>query len=216
MAKWLQNLKQAVAGRRDPASRDYRYLALRIAKDLSLRERGLCIGLTAPEDEELTPEVVLMLAHSLRNELGSRVLMIDARVRASVEGLSDMLGMAGKTGFAEAMAQGPASLLDWVRPTAVDGVDVLPAGAVHGVVTVTSERLRDLLAASTLRYAYVLIAVGAVTADTRHLMLAGHCDHVVLVALEHRTQMRSLEDSQRLIQHGGGPGVHVVVVGRGG
>lgn len=216
MSSWLERVRSALAGPRDLASRDYRYMALRLQREFPTGAgRGLCLALSAPQHDELTAEVALMLAHSLANELGSRVLVVDTRVRPHRRGLTEWLRLQGRPGFAEAMAAGAAQAAQDVVATRVERVDALPAGVAQQPVQVTPDRLGALLDWARSQYAYVLLAVGPVQDDTRHLLTAAAADLVFMLARENHTLMRNLEDGQVLLRRSGAAAVRTVVVGAG-
>lgn len=158
-----------------------------------------------------------MLAYCLQSEFGRKVLIVDARSREPDEGVTGRLALAGQAGLADVLAERRLPD-DWpIRATAVESVDVLPAGraSAGGVDASDLERLAPAIGALRARYGFLLLQVGSVRADTRNLICCTHADAVLLVAEERRTLMRVLDDNRSLLLGNGVRDVRVVLAAAG-
>jgi len=217
LAAWVERLRGIVLRSPEPASRSFRYMSRLIERDFPAGERGRCLAFSGTDSDALSTDALLMLAYCLRSELESRVLLVDARLRAREEGLTGRLGLLDVPGFADVMAGGAAAVEALVHPTAVGGVDFLPAGGAGGSGAVPADRemLAKLFEAARARYPYVLVQVGSVLRDTRSVVTVGQADATFLLASENRTFMRVLDESRQLLQSNGVADVRVVVAGAG-
>lgn len=212
MIKWPERLLDR-GKLRDPASRTYRYMSRLIERDFE-RSHGVCLAFYSLESERLCADALLMLAHSLRSELGSRVLIVDARVKDTTGGLTERLGFDGQAGYSDVMRDGLDHRELPTQSTVIDGVDVLPIGTSTGISASTDRtQLRRLLDAARSKYGHVLLQIGDVLDDTRYLVSAAQADGVFILATENQTRMRALDESRRLLRTNGVQEIRVVVVG---
>ena len=211
LARWVGKLQRALRGQ--PASRSYRYMSRLIEREFPVGESGVCLAFSSSDSDQVTTDSILMLAYCLRNELDSRVLIVDARFKDSATGLTGRLGLLDAPGFVEILREGFAGNEALFRPTAVAGVDVLPVGGPRGggSIPVDREKLRDLLDAAMARYNHVLVGVGSVLHDTRHVLTVAEADVVFLLAQENRTYLKSLDDCRQRLQSSGVADVRVLV-----
>jgi cellulose biosynthesis protein BcsQ len=209
---WLARWRGGT-GSREPASRTFRYMSRLIERDFARDDGGPCLAFSSPDDDRITANALLMLAYCLVGEIGGRVLVVDARLNPRPGGITARLGLQSVAGFAEALGDRPAEGLQRVRPTAVEGVDVLPSGVstMRGALPVDRTRLKELFASAKAAYDRVLVQVGSVQRDTRNLLTAAEADAVFLIADENRTLMSTLDDCRRLLLSNGIDDVRVVL-----
>ena len=218
LAAWYERLRGIVLRNTEPASRSFRYMSRLIERDFPVAGKGACLAFSSTDSDEVSTDALLMLAYCLKSELESRVLLVDARFRDLDEGLTGRLGLLDLPGFAEVMAgvapEGPGL----VHATAVDGVDILPAGglAQTGPAQADRARLARLLGDARAAYDHVLVQVGPVLKDTRSVVTVAQADATFLLARENRTFMKSLDTSRQMLLSNGVKDVRVVVTGRGG
>ena len=206
-------VRSVVARRREPASRTYRFMSRLIEQELRAGEVGVCLSFFSADGDSATTDVLLMLANSLQGELGGSVLMVDARFRDPGAGLTGRLGMLSAPGFAEIMRGGMDGWFDLIRKTALDRVDILPAGLLGPADTLSLDRERwtGLLASAAGRYRHVLIQTSSVLADTRSLLAVAHTDAVFLIVQENLTLMNTVADIRNLLLSNGVEDLRVVL-----
>lgn len=210
-----ERLREAVLKGGEPASRSFRYMSLLIDREFVRDEAGVCLAFCSPDGDRVSTDTVLMLAYCLASELGSRVLIVDARLKEQSGGVTGRLDMAQSLGFAEILEEGFEGRESLVRATSVPNVDVLPAGnpTGPGASRLDSSKLRRLLDAALSRYDHVLVQVGSPVRDTRAVMTAAQADAVFVLAEENRTLMRSLDQCRKVLIDNGVKDVRVVVSG---
>lgn len=215
VAGWYARLRQIVRRDAEPPSRSFRFMSRLIEREYPGKEgRGVCLALASPDDDELSTDALLMLAYCLRSELGSKVLMIDARMGHNEEGLTGRLALMKAEGFAELMGGEVERRDELVHETRVEGVSILPAGGPGGRHTpLARPKLGGLLDAAKMNYDHVLVQLGSPLQDTRAVMAAIEMDAVFLLAEENRTFMRSLDESRKVLLDNGVKDVRVVVSG---
>ena len=216
LARWYGKLRGIVLRSREPASRSFRYMSRLIELEFPVSDKGICLAFTSSGSDQMTTDALLMLAYCLRNELDSRVLLVDARLRDPAMGLTGRLGLLEARGFAEIVREGYAGNESLILATAVAGVDVLPAGDPRGSgsVPVHRDNLSELLDSTLARYGHVLVGVGSVLADTRAVVTVAAADAVFLLAEENHTFLKSLDDCRQKLRDSGVEDVRVVVSGR--
>ena len=186
---------------RNPASRSYRYLARQLDNDLAgLGEAGRTVVLGSPGAMRVNTESLLLFAYFLRDELGSKVLLVDATFRN--DGIGARLGHSGKRGFMDLLYESDKTVDALIQPTNRRGIHILPAGnpPSDGFLPLKSESLSPVLETVQERFDYVLIQQGSILKDTRYLLLAPLVDVMFLVVEEGVTRMRDLEDCQDLLR----------------
>ncbi|HST02107.1 MAG TPA: hypothetical protein VLJ84_10660 [Usitatibacter sp.] len=214
-ARWLDRLKGVVVRNQEPASRSFRYLARLIDRELGGRTTGLTLAMLGVDRDDSPADALLMLAYCLRSELDSRVLVIDARLKDIGMGLTGQLGLESAPGYAQLMRDGIGNQAALVQDTRVTGVEVLPAG--HPVAGAAADldrsTLRHLLEWARAEYDYVLLQVGSPLNDTRNAVTAAEADAVFLLADEHQTFMKRLDDCRHLLMANGAQAVKIIVAG---
>ena len=206
-------VRSLVGRRREPASRTYRFMSRLIEQELPAGEGGVCLSFFSADGDSATADVLLMLANSLQGELGSSVLLVDARFRDAAAGLTGRLGMLSAPGFADVMRGDVDGWFDLVRKTALDRVEFLPAGRLGpgDSLGLDRERWTQFLASAAGRYRHVLIQTSSVLADTRSLLAVAHTDAVFLVVQENLSLMSTVADIRNVLLGNGVEGLRVVL-----
>ena len=205
VARWYERLKGIVVRDAEPTSLAYRYMARLIEREFSREQSGLCLAFSSPEDDKVSTDAILMLAYSLRSELDSKVLIVDARLTDQRAGISGRLGLVGSPGYAEILREGFGGRDGLILASRVQNVDILPAGDPRGDAAraLNLANLRQLLEAVRNRYDHVLVQLGSLLRDTRHVMAAAEADAVFLLAMENQSFMKGLDDCLKILRSNG-------------
>jgi Mrp family chromosome partitioning ATPase len=172
----------------EQASRSYRYLVRRIAAARADGQPARTILLSAMCDVDAANEVSLLLSATLQDELGGRLLIIDATLRN--DGIGASLGIDRKPGLSEARAQDPWRALEMLHLLSRKGVFALGAGLDPAAAQ--ADEMIGILPFLAERFDHILIQQRAITADTRNLALAAHADRILVLAKEGSTRMAGL------------------------
>jgi len=188
-------------------------MARLIERDFPKTPEGICLAFASPDSDRLGADTLLMLAHCMRSELGSRVLLVDARLSDYSNGITSRLDLQALPGFADHL-QGLGRVEDLIRPTAVPNVFVLPAGDASGWgAPIEREQIRELLQAVRANYRFVLLQIGSPLGDTRSMLTALEADAVMLLVKENETLMSVLDKCRKVLADNGVADVRVVVSG---
>jgi len=166
---------------------------------VDLQRRAVLVTSTGPEEGKST--VLGNLAVSLAQS-GRRTVVIDTDLRRPT--LHRMFTLAKTRGLADYLA-GDSNLDEALRPTHVEGLDVLPCGTLpaNPAELIESARLGELVRLLRERYEYVLLdsppAGGLVDAS----LLAGLVDGVLLVVEPRRFDWRVLRSTVRQLERSG-------------
>lgn len=197
--------------------RSHRYLSRTIGREYPCGARGVVLAFSCPDDDEVATGTLLLQAYGLQAELDSKVLVVDARAADRGGGLTQCLGLTDRPGYAEVLQHGIADVAALVQPSAVTGVDVLPAGTAAAASRMVSLQLNlaALLDWARSGYGHVLLQVGPVLDDTRNLVTATQADAVLLLAREHRTMLSVLQESSDVLRENGARSVTALLVKAG-
>lgn len=210
---WYGELLDALVRSNEPASRTYRYMARLLEREFDTDRAGRALALLEVDDERSALDATLMLAHSLQAELDVEVLLVDTRLKQQGRGLSAQLGLLGCPGFAELISGVATGFAEFVVPTKVPRVHLLPCGGAPSSGMQDRRALQGLVAEARSRYRWVLLQVGSILSDTRYLLTAAQADAVFAVATEQQTRMVDLERCDELLRDNGAGGLRVVLVG---
>ena len=215
LGRWYERARTLVLRRSEPASLGYRFMARLIEREFPRDASGVCLAFSAPDSDKASSDALLMLAYCLRSELGSRVLIVDARLKGQLDGITGRLGLGEAQGFAEILRDGIDGHEKIAVASSVPNVDVLPSGASQDEPTMPLDRLRlkNLLAAAVARYDYVLLQVSSPLRDTRALVIAAEANAMFLLAEDNRTFMTTLDECRKVLLANGVNDVRVVVTG---
>ena len=156
------------------------------------------IVLAATARGEGTTVTTVNLAMALAEIAGTRVLIVEANLRAP--GLERVLALPHQAGLAELLADRiPISRA--IRPSIVRNVDVLTAGnpPENPAELLAKGRLKPVLDALKPDYSYLLVDVPATADFTDASVIAKDCDGVLVVVRLERTPRAVVEQTiQRL------------------
>lgn len=198
-AGWLDRILR-VFDQRAPASRSFRYLARKIELDMPKGEDGHAIIITSPGSIKVNTDTLLMFSYVIQDEIGCKVLLVDATFRD--DGIGARLGYQSAPGFMEMLYDDDDDERDpLVRATERKNISILPAGRLTGkaLPPLAPDRVRLVLEAMRKRFDYVLIQQGSVLGDTRYVSIARSVDLVLLLVEDGVTPVRELERCQRLL-----------------
>jgi capsular exopolysaccharide synthesis family protein len=165
-----------------------RYAAFKNGDETAAPVRSMVISSPEPGDGKTTTAVNLAITLSLS---GHKVLLIDADLRRPQ--MHKLLGTDRSPGLADVLAAG-TPIDELLQRTPISGLSFLAAGVpeVPPTELLDSERMRALLAAAGAQYDFVVVDTPPVLATTDPLVLAPHCDAVLVVAAANKTDLRAL------------------------
>lgn len=134
---------------------------------------------------------------------GARVCLLDADFRRPAQ--HALFGLANQPGLSELLLD-QAALSQVLRPTAVPGLDLLPAGDEprNPAELLGSERLANLLAELKRRYSWILVDTPPVNPFTDACVLAPRTNGAVVVVRMEETPRDLVQRSMQSIQRAGG------------
>lgn len=159
--------------------------------------------------------VATLLARSLA-QLGKRVLLVDADVRSP--SLSKRLAMEKLPGLIDVLTDGTLDA-GGVRPTAIPGLNVLPAGRptrhedieklANGVFEAQIARWRE-------QYDVILLDSAPLLGTADAVILSRHVDGTVMIVREQHCRREGLVEAYATLSAGGGKLLGTVFVGSHG
>lgn len=150
--------------------------------------RSMVITSPEPGDGKTTTAVNLAITVAMS---GHKVLLIDADLRRPHG--HQLLGLDRSPGLADVLGKGGA-VESAFQKTVVDGLTFLAAGVpeVPPTELLDTERMRALLAAADAQFDVVIMDTPPVLAATDPIVVAPHCDTVLIVASADKTDFRGL------------------------
>lgn len=187
-----------------PASIDAeQYLTLRnVIEGKAPKGKSYVVGVSSPTTGDGKTLTAINLAGTLAQSETTRVLLIDADLRApSVASLIGLSGASGP-GLVELVSDPGLSLEHVSRSSPRPNLTVVPAGRSQTQVyeTLSSSRLSDLVDYAREQFDYVVVDMPPLLpiSDCR---LIGRCvDALVVVVAAHRTPRKLVEESLRETQ----------------
>ncbi|MBV8593986.1 MAG: hypothetical protein JOZ27_06795, partial [Caulobacteraceae bacterium] len=162
----------------------YRYLARQIDNDIPASAGGKVVLLSRAAPPAACNESFLLLASTMRRELGCTVLLIDGTFGDG--GISASLGLREAPGLAD-MARGEGlTFADVVVETRLRGVFIVSAGAPDAPepAAMDSQTLLALLAEARRSFDFVLVQQGEIFEQSAYLGLASAADLILIVTQE--------------------------------
>jgi Mrp family chromosome partitioning ATPase len=176
----------------------YRRVALQLHHDLPRPDHSRSALVVTASASPLSARVSLTLASCLAEELGRRVLVIDACPRRPE--LNLLLGTGESPGFADLLCEAECRFDDFVLPTTQENVFFLPAGRHRGFTIMgRREKFEELLRKAESEYEFLLIAGGPVLNETLPLVLTPSVGFVLLAIVENETTVDELEEAQEAL-----------------
>lgn len=207
---WLAGVRERLrglfgGGSLEP-SREQMYVRLAVQLELErpAGKRAKSILLTSPRSEHVIRETAMELAYTVAEEMGRRVLLIDADF--------GLRSGAGTPGLTDLLVQGVEGLTTAVRATSHERLFMLSAGSRElTAASLAAGRHRELIARACDAYESVIVIGAPVLREAKWLMLAPLVDHSLLLAVEGRTHVSELDASLRVLSDCKAAGVGVVL-----
>jgi capsular exopolysaccharide synthesis family protein len=174
---WRAN--RGIASRVGPrAAERYRMLRTAVRMGVSRQVQTLLVTGARPGDGATTTAVNYAVALA---QTGRSVLIIDCNLRAP--SAHRAFGIGGYAGLADLLASGGAVFDQFVRPTGVEGLSLLPAGEApeNPAELLESERFDRVLAEARRRFTAVVLDAPALLDTTDATLVAARADGAVLV-----------------------------------
>jgi Mrp family chromosome partitioning ATPase len=185
------------------ASGSYRYLARKIALDMSDSPTGNSIVFSSATDMSKSSEVLLMLSHFLHDELSCSVLIIDATFRNN--GLTKLLGLEERPGIIDVLVPGDNSKPDFASVThdLKGNISLISAGVVQQqrVPYVSEEQVQGFIDEFKTQYDFVILQQDEIQIDTRYLPYAKSADLVLLHLEERSTAIESFDEKMDVFRN---------------
>jgi len=191
----LSRLRETIAHRlsrsapaEEPASRGFRHLARRVGAMEASGEHMSTIVLSAICEGGTANDTMLMFAAMLQDELGGRLLIVDATLRE--DGISNAFRLTAVPGLSEARRDAPQTALELVQLLPRPAIFLMPAGLNPGKMH--PAELPGLLPSLAAHFDRILIQQHAIFSDTRYLSVAAAADLVIVLAEEGASRMPDL------------------------
>lgn len=194
LAAWLPLMRRARSPE-SPAALSYRFLARQINIDLPRTHGGRTILLSSSVPPAASNEAMLMFSHALAEELGVRVLLVDATFGG--EGIGHVLGHDGAPGLMDLVYDSPFAPSEVIQGTSRHNISVMPAGRarIGRPLPVEIDRVAEIYQQLCGRFDYVLVQQGSIIADTRYLVCAAKADLILVLVEEGVTPVDELDRS---------------------
>lgn len=177
----------------------YRRLALQLQHEFSAEGQGSCLLLATPNRSALAAHASPCLAYAVAEELGQRVLLVDA---SGADGeLSRALGCSLRPGWSDLMADESRAIEPLVLPTSHPSVSFLPAGTAPEAVSGRHQgAIPRLLERARAGHAFLILSGGSVLHETAALAAAPHVASVLLMPVENETLVADLDAAQKALR----------------
>lgn len=175
------------------ASRSYRYLARQIENDLGETEKAHEVVITSPGSMEFLNQAILMFAYGLKNELGCKVVILDATFRE--QGVGAFLGYGEDKGLMNLLYEDTTKMGQMIKPTRIKDIHVLPAGKLQEKIfkSLKADKVKAIFQKLGTVYDYIVIQVGPLQNDTRYISLVEFTEMVLLLVEEGNTLLGEIE-----------------------
>jgi len=195
----------------DLALQPYRQLARQLLADFPCAEGGRIVFVAAVDG--LPTDTLLTIAYFTCEELGSRLLIVDAADRDDAVGAR--LGLAGMPGLYDLVRDGARRLTELTHPTARAGIAALAAGRrpTDGAATLPSASVQRVFDEARKSYDYTLVQLPSVLDYPAFLRFAGQADTLLLIVNEGQTNFEDLARSRALLDNLGVSNVRVLLCG---
>lgn len=172
----------------------YRRLVQQLHHDLRQDEGRLSVLLTSPTNAAISSRGSILLACCAAEELRRPVLLIDACDRDPLT--TEMLGAAGRPGFADLRRGTRTPWRDLVLPTVQRDVMFLPAGRADAPPEGTPLEVASWLREAENSHGIVILSGGSVLNDSAAAAMAADVGCVLLAVVENQTRVTELDDAQ--------------------
>ena len=208
---WLTGSRQAVGMAGDTAFQPYRQLARQLLADFPCADGGRIVF--AAGVDGLPTDTLLTMSYFICEELGSRLLIVDAADRDTAVGAR--LGLSGMPGLHDLVRDGARRLAELVHPTAQPGIAVLTSGRrpLDGAAALPTAAVERVLEEARKSYDYTIVQLPSVLDYPAFLRFAAHADVLMLIVREGQTDFTGLARSRALLDNLGVANVRVVLCG---
>lgn len=212
-AQWWAPSGTAVSAERGAAP--YRRLALQLQHELAATQSPRSVLLAAPNRSVLAAHASPSLAFCLAEELGLRVLLIDAS--GHDRELSRALDCEQQSGWSDLLSQASQDPAPMVLPTSHPAVHFLPAGTVPAAAMGRhQDAIPSLLTRALEGHDFLVLSGGSVLHDTAALAATPHVGTVLLMPVENETLVADLDAAQKALRFCKARHIGVVMVGARG
>jgi len=184
------------------ASKSYRFLARQIALDMSDHDQGKLIVFSSATDMDTSSEILLMFAHFLKDELVSKVLIVDATLNDT--GLTNLLGMTERPGIIDVASVGDSfENIDGITVRLGENISFLATGTVpkQRLPYLTESQADALIEELKEDYDYVIVQQDNICSDTRYHPIAQRADLVLLHLEEQATSLTSFDEIKEVFMN---------------
>jgi MinD-like ATPase involved in chromosome partitioning or flagellar assembly len=206
-----------IAAPREFSPRSFSLLALRLERDLRRPGAGASILVAATDDDSIGVEATVELAWCFAEELGHRVLLVDATFDVNALSAAFQLnGSAGLADFLHAPVRSHELLEALVQPTQHERISVLPLGNDVGdhAKSERAEAIRSLVTAACDSYPFVLVQGSLQVAGSRSMAFSAQVDAALLIAVEEKTTLDQVKRGRRIMNDCGARRVALVLTNR--
>jgi hypothetical protein len=180
------------------ASKSYRFLAQQIGTDLGVGNGAKVIVFSSISSARSSNEILLMLSHFLKDELGCKVRIVDATFTHT--GVTETLNKQDASGFLDYLYSENADLDAMIIPVGTGRIGFLPLGKSGALTSfIEHDKIDRFLAEIACNTDYILIQQSAIQADTRNLMLAKKADLFLLHMEEKTTPISAFEAASEIL-----------------
>lgn len=210
---WWARRRRSTVDADSPSFQPYRSLARQLLADFPCADGGRVIIVSSVAS--LPTDTLLTLCYFMRDELGSRILAIDATGRS--DGLGARLGHGRLPGFLDLLHSDDKHLADLVQQTARPGISALPPGRppADGLAALRAARVERVFAEARRAYDYVIVQQPAILEDRGFLRFAASADVVLLLVEEGRTGLSDLTKCRAVLEAHRAQNVRVVLCSPG-
>lgn len=179
------------------------YRALRhMIEELHANSGLAVVAVSSPAVGDGKTTTAINLAGALAQSAETKVLLVDADLRAPSVGDKFGLRIAPGPGLVGAILDRRLSLADAVRRRAPFAIDILPAGdrATAPYELLKSARLGELFQEARRTYDYVIVDTPPLVAVPDCRVLASVVDGFLIVVAAHRTPKRLIEEALHIVE----------------
>jgi len=202
-------LKSLLNGAPEAPLREQMYVRLAVQLELErpAGQRAKVIVLTSPSSAAVIRDTALELSYTVAEELGRRVLLVDAEF-----GARSARGAPATPGLSDLLVGGVSGLAAAAQATNHPRVHTLSAGTPETTAAaLAAGRQAEVIEAMCAAYESVIVMASPVLLESRWLMLATLADHTLLLAVEGSTHVSDLDASLRVLAECKAVGVGVLL-----
>ena len=189
--------------------RSFRFLCRQIAHEFESVDRNCVIAVTPASTEGESSSHALMLAATLDDEIGGKVLLVDGAF-SKRRSLSAAFDAKQDAGFAELCKGLEEEATGLFKPTNRKNVHFLPAGKTKTVLK--KGRARQVIDSLRNSFDYIVVSQEATTTDARNLEILRQVDLLLLLVEEGKTRSFELDEQEDAMKNIGITDIRIVLV----